>query len=336
MFSRNLAVMLEAGLSLNKSLDVLSRQTQSKKLQSTIKNIATDIQKGESFSESLKKYPKIFSPLFRSMAKAGEESGKLAESLKIISLQLKRDHDLLRKIRGALIYPLIIFITMVAAGVLMLIYVVPTLVSTFRELEIELPFTTKIVIGLSELILKQGLLVLLAMAALASLSFWFLRIQSGKRFFNALFLRLPLVSSLVKKTNAARTARTLGSLIESGVDLVRALEVTSDVLQNYRYKEVLTRAKAKIQKGSPISSVFIDASDLYAPLVGEMMAVGEETGKLSQMLIRVAVFYENEVAIATRDLSTIIEPFLMIVVGVIVGFFAVSMISPIYSSLGNL
>lgn len=336
IFSRNLGVMISAGLSLTRALDILSRQTKNKKFKKIILALMENVQKGIPLSEAMKIYPNVFSSLFIAMIKVGEESGKLSESLKLVAEQLERDHVLTRKIKGAFIYPVIIIIVMIVIGILMLLYVVPTLVSTFKELNVELPTSTKIIIFISDFLVNHPVSVTGIFLALIFIFFWLGRTERGKRLFSAVFLHLPLFSTIVKKINSARTSRTLASLIGSGVNIIEALSITKDVLQNHRYKQILENAKADVQKGSLISESFKKASNIYPLLVGEMMAVGEETGKLSEMLNRLAVFYEDEVAEATKDLTTIIEPLLMVIIGAIVGFFAISMIKPMYSMMSGL
>ena len=249
----------------------------------------------------------------------------------MVAEHLERDYDLRRKVRGAFVYPFIILISMIIIGVLMLIYVVPTLVTTFEEFEVELPFSTKVIIFVSGFLIDRWLLSSFIAAVLASLSFLFWRSNAGKKSLSFVLLKLPVISEIVRKINSARTSRTLSSLISSGVEIVEALEITEDVVQDHHFKKVLGLAREEIQKGNPISKVFIESSRFYPLLVGEMMAIGEETGKLSEMLLRLASFYEDDVADSTKALSTIIEPVLMILIGAVVGFFAISMIQPLYS-----
>jgi len=225
---------------------------------------------------------------------------------------------------------------MIIIGVLMMIYVVPTLTATLKDLGVELPANTKFIIATSDFFASRSVLAIILTLAAAAAFIAALRSNSGKKFFSALSLYTPIVRGLVKKMNSARTVRTFGSLIGAGVEVLEALEITEQVIQNNYFKAVLAEAQKNIQKGRPISETFIANEKLYPVLVGEMMAVGEETGKLSEMLERVAEFYETEVTAQTKDLSTIIEPILMVLIGAVVGFFAVSMIMPLYSSLGNI
>jgi type IV pilus assembly protein PilC len=336
IFSRNLSVMIGAGVSLHKALKVLTRQTNNKKFKKILESISDEIKKGSSFSDALKKYPNIFSHLFVAMVNAGEKTGKLEESLNSISDQLKRDYELKRRVKGALMYPAIIMFAMVGIGVLMMIYVVPTLTSTFEDLGVDLPATTKFVIFMSDFIVGNKILFLLIVSAVFGLLWYLIKIPANRKLVDYVILHIPLISPIVKKVNTARTARTLGSLLDSGVNILESLEVCKGVLQNQYYKDILKETSRAVEKGEPASKVFLAYPKLYPLLLGEMAAVGEETGKMPEMLFRIADFYENEVAVETKDMSTIIEPILMIIIGIVVGFFAVSMIQPMYSMMGSL
>lgn len=336
VFAQNLSTMLSAGLPLSRALAILERQTRNKKFKMTIASVNEDIGKGEILSSSIGKHPSVFSQLFVSMVKAGEESGKLADALVISSNQMEKGYLLIKKIRGALIYPSIIVLVMMAVGVLMLIYVVPALTSTFKELNVPLPISTQIVIIVSDFLRNQPIISLSIFITLVSSLIVFGRSKRGKRVIDFSITRIPIIGEVARETNAARTTRTLSSLLSSGVEVVSSINITRDVLPNSYFKEVLDKAAESIQKGKPISAVFLENEKLYPPLVGEMISVGEETGELSNMLMKLAIHYENEVDQKTKDLSTIIEPFLMVIVGVVVGFFAVSMITPLYTVLNQL
>lgn len=333
IFARNLSEMVGAGVSLNRGIEVMSRQTQSRRFKELLLGISGEVRKGKTLSDAMGAYPRVFSSMFRAMIKAGETSGKLEETLKLIARQLERDYELRRKVRSAFLYPGVIILVMILIGILMMIYVVPTLISTFEELEIAIPLSTRIVIAVSNFLVHQSMFAALAAFLGVFLLSGFFRSKAGARLLDIFFLRMPLISGITKKINSARTARTLGSLIDGGVNILEALQITRAVIQNSFFQKVIRDAEDEIQKGNPISSVFIKNAQLYPMLVGEMMQVGEETGKMSEMLSRLADFYEGEVAAETKDLSIIIEPMLMIVIGFIVGFFALSMITPLYSSL---
>ncbi len=331
VFTRNLGAMIEAGLSLSRALSVLERQTKNPKLKLVLAEINDEVRKGGNFHTALKKFPKIFSPLFVSMVHAGEESGKLSDALTLVGSQLERSYTLKKKIKGALIYPGIILIAMVIISILMLVYVVPTLTQTFEELGAELPKSTQGIITVSKFLTENTLIALLIPLVIFGVFYLIGRRKEGKKAFYYILLHLPIIGPLNKEIQAARTARTLSSLLSSGVEIIQAISITSEVLQNPYYHAVLERAQEDVQKGSPLSGAFTENEHLYPILVGEMVSVGEETGKLPQMLLRVAEFYETEVEQKTKDMSTVIEPFLMILIGAFVGFFALSMIAPIYS-----
>jgi type IV pilus assembly protein PilC len=331
IFAKNLAVMIKAGMPISRALLVLERQTKNRKFKSVLSELGNDIKKGTSLHAAMEKFPKVFPSLFVSMVKAGEESGGLDESLIVVGKQMERAYMLTKKIRGAMIYPAIIVIAMIIIGIIMLIYVVPTLTQTFGELGVELPRSTQLVIAISNFLTDNTVVALVLFVIVAILASTAFRTKTGKKAFEFFILHLPIISGLVKETNAARTTRTLSSLLSSGVDVVTSLSITMDVVQNSYFRDILKRAEADIQKGRTISKAFTENEKLYPPLVGEMILVGEETGELSNMLLQTAVFYEGEIEQKTKDMSTIIEPFLMILIGSVVGFFAISMISPIYS-----
>lgn len=335
MFSRNLSVMMAAGLPVTRALEILSRQTANKIFSRAIVALMDEARKGNPLSEAMKSYPKIFSKLFVAMVKTGEESGQLSGALDVAGQQIEKDHSLVKRIRGAMMYPSIIVAAMILIGIFMFIYVVPTLVATFSGLKMKLPLSTRVIIFISDVIAGHFYLFIIGLFAAVFALIWFIRTEIGRMFLSNILLRIPLISSVVKKINSARTSRTLAAMISSGVNIVEALTITRDVLQNGKYKKVLDLAIGDVQKGVPISSAFKNASGLYPVLLGEMIAVGEETGKISEMLGRLADFYEEEVAEATKNLTTIIEPILMIFIGAAVGLFAFSMISPMYSMMNG-
>ncbi|OGI88120.1 hypothetical protein A2995_00065 [Candidatus Nomurabacteria bacterium RIFCSPLOWO2_01_FULL_33_24] len=332
-FTRNLGGMIQAGLSLRRSLDVLEKQTKNKKFKIIINSLCKDIDEGDSLSESLSKFPKVFSGLFVSMVKAGEESGSLAESLKEIRSNLEKVYKLNKRIKGALIYPIIVVSAVVITGILMFIYVVPTLTKVFKDLNVELPKTTKLVITLSDFLSENTTLAFLILIAFIIFITFLFKSKKTKIFIDFIILRLPMIGVIAKEVNSARTARTLSSLLSSGVDMTKALSITGNVLQNIYYKKILKNAEDSVKQGIPLSKSFKESGKLYPIMVGEMVEVGEETGNLAKMFLDIAIFYEEEVDNKTQNLSTIIEPVMMIIIGIAVGFFAVSMITPLYGVL---
>jgi len=336
IFTKNLSGMIKAGLSLSRALSVLKKQTKNPKLSKILTSLTNDIDSGETFSSALSKFPDVFSKLFVSMVCAGEESGNLAGALSDIGLNLEKSNSLTKKIKGALIYPSVIMSAMVVIGVLMFAFVVPTLAGTFKELGVKLPLSTQILIFVGNFFSHNLILTFIIIFCAGFGIFSLFRAKFMARYIDFFILKIPVVNNLTRELNTARTARTISSLLLSGVSLTRAIEITIDVVQNIYYKKVLNEAKLAIEKGEPFSKAFEAHLDLYPVMMSEMIQVGEETGKLSDMLLEIALFYEGEVENKTKNLSTIIEPLLMIVIGAGVGFFAISMISPLYSILGSI
>lgn len=336
IFTRNLSAMLHAGVSLARALGILERQTQNFKLKKILNSLVEDINKGQSLSDGMRKFPKVFSPLFISMIRAGEESGGLPDSLQAIGAQLEKSYVMGKKIRGAMMYPSIVLGAIFVIGTLMLIYVVPSITATFNSMGAELPGTTKFIIAFSDFLIDHTALFLISVLAAAAAVFMALRTKRGHKMWDFTVIRMPIFGNIAKEVNAARTARTLSSLLSAGVSMQESLHITEEVLQNHYYKDILSSAQSLVEKGFPVSSIFKSRSDLYPVMVGEMMEVGEETGKLSDMLDNIASFYEDEVDTTTKDLSSLIEPILMIVIGTAVGFFAIAMITPAYSILNSI
>lgn len=330
IFARNLSKMIDAGLPLTRAISIMEKESKDvfKKI---LGELNKSLNKGNTLSDSMENYPKTFSSLFVSMVKAGEESGNLSSALNNVALQMEKTYQLNRKIKGALMYPVIILILMVVIGALMMVYMVPTLTATFTGLGIDLPLSTRIIIATSNFLVSYFTLAIFGLIVLVSFFIFAIKTKRGQRILDFVLLKSPIIGNITKQINSARTARTLSSLISSGVDIIVASTVTKDVLQNSYYKEVLGEIEVSVQKGTTMSSVFSSHQDLYPVFVSEMVSVGEETGKIGEMLMNVALFYEDEVDQKTKDVSSIIEPVLMVIIGVAVGIFALSVISPIYS-----
>jgi len=335
IFTRNLQVMISSGLPLPRALETLSHQAKNQKFKRALLKVKQEIIQGKSLSESLSSYPDIFSELFQSMIKVGEEAGNLDEVLTILAKQMEREHELKSKIQGALMYPAVIVLAMIGIGVLMLVMVVPQLAETFEELEIELPLTTRIVIGLGTFLAEKWYIALLAIGAFFFFFWMGLKSKEGKKTIDSLVLKIPIVAALVKKTNSAYTVRTLSSLISAGIPIVRSLEIVAGTLGNIHYREAILKTAGEVRKGGKVSKSLSQYQELYPLIVFQMIEVGEETGETSKVLGKLADFFEEEITNATRNLASVIEPILMLFVGAVVGFFAISMVQPMYSMLGS-
>lgn len=330
-FVHLLTVMVKAGLSLSKALDALSRQTTNARFAKIISEVNVDVAKGNSFADALQKHPDVFDDLFVNMVRVGELSGTLDTILELSAEQMKKDFELKSKVKGAMMYPAVILCVMLAIGVVVMVYIIPKLTATFTEMGVTLPTSTKILIGISDALTKHGLELFAVAAVLGFLLGKFLKTLTGIRIFDKLILKMPIFGDISKKINIARFARTTSSLIKGGVSISTALKTVSKTLSNYYYKESINIAAEKIEKGDTLKDILAERENLFSPLVLQMIEVGEETGALDNILMDLAEFYEGEINETTKNLSTIIEPILMVVMGIAVGFFAISMIQPMYS-----
>ena len=338
LFTKHLAVMLKAGLPLSRALRILAKGEQKGKLKNIITDLHQGIEKGDSFAKSLEKYSDTFPSIFVSMIRVGETSGRLEEVLKYLSLQMKKDYDLKRKVKGAMIYPIIILCLMIGVAIMMVVIVIPKLIKVFEEAGVILPLTTRILVSVTNFLLHNGLLVGLGLGGVGIILFLFGRRKTGSKFTNKLWLILPIISGITKKVNLARFARTLSSLIKSGVPIVQSLNITALTLGNIYYRNILFESAKGVKKGTPITNSIEEqknSNKLFPPIVTRMIAVGEETGTLDNILEDLALFYEQEVSDTMQNLSSIIEPILMVILGLGVGLMAVSIITPIYGLMGQ-
>ncbi len=333
LFIKNLKVLLSGGLSFSRALDVLGDQTTNRYFKKVIFEVREQVLRGKSFSQSLKNYPHIFSEILQSMISIAEESGTLEKTLDTITYQLERERNMKAKIKAALIYPTIIVSAMIILGFVFLIVFIPQLMEVFDDLGAELPLMTQVVFGISTFFAKYWYLVLLGFFVLLILIKQATKIKTGKKIIDAIILRLPVISNLIKKSNIAYINRTLSSLLSSGVPLIKSIEILADSVSNYYFAQSIEDSVRVIEKGETLSTAFMPYPSLYDNLTLQMIEVGEETGKTTEMLLSLSEFHEEEVMDITKNLSTVIEPILMMLIGVAIGFFALAIIMPIYSML---
>ncbi len=331
LFTRNLGVMLRAGLPFSRAVSILSEQTKSKYFSEVLQQVKVDIEKGGSLADSLEKHPKVFDRLFVSMTRVGETGGNLEEVMDLLSLQLKKDHDIKAKVKGAMTYPCVVVTAMAIIGVIMMVYVFPSLMGMFTESGKELPFMTKLLIGISNAMTHYGIHILAAFVVAVVFFFKTIKTGPGKKAFDGFLLKLPAIGQVIMKFNVARFCRTLSSMITSGVSIVQALETVSGTLGNYHYSTSAKDACVKVQKGLNLSEVLKSYGVIYPSMMVHMVEVGEETGSVEMTLKQVAEFYEDEVDQFTANISSVIEPVLMLVMGGAVGIFALAFIQPMYS-----
>ncbi len=334
MFTKNLEVMISAGVPLPKALDVLTAQSDSQSFKKVIQSLKTDTLKGKTFSSALKKHPSVFPKIFSNMIIAGEESGSMTESLSVLTEQMEKEYDLKNKIKSALMYPIVIVSAMIGIGSLMMIIVIPMIADTFEDLGVELPLATRLIISMGTFTANYWYLVFGLLGMFVLLLKFFFKTKKGQFARDKTLFKIPKISNLIKKVNLTYICRSLSSLIVSGVSLVKALELISLSINNVFYKKALIQAQLDVQKGIKLADSLKKNNYIFPTLLIQMVQVGEETGETASLLKKIAEFYEQETANVTKNLSTLIEPVLMLIIGAAVGFFAVSIIQPIYSMLG--
>ncbi len=330
-FIENLGIMLKAGIPLSRGMKILVKQTRNFRMKNVLSDIAAQVESGKSIAEALSKYPRVFSPIFINMVKVGELSGKLNESLEYLTNQLHREADLKSKTMGAMIYPAVIVSTMALIGVLMAIFVLPKLTSIFKEFNSELPVLTRGVIAVADFMSGNAILVIAGIIVAIFGAVALLNTYSGKKYFHIFLLHFFTINTIVKKINLARYSRVLSSLLKSGVPIVEALQVASDSITNIPYKELTAQAAVDVKLGKTLTDSLGKNTALFPVLVVQMLQVGEESGTVETMLEQLAEHYEEEVDTTMRNLSTIIEPLLLLFIGGVVAILALALIGPIYN-----
>lgn len=330
-FTQNLEVMVRTGFSLANALKTLSLQTPNKKFREIISDIKNDVESGQTFTSALSKHKRVFSELFINMISAGEVSGKLDESLRNLTIQTKKEHEIIVKVRAALTYPAIVVIAMVGIGIGMMIFVIPQMMTIFEEWSAQLPLPTLILISLSKFLTSNGLYVAIGLIILIFILFRVNKTKRGKLIFHKILLKTPILSGILIKVNLARFSRSLSSLLKTDIPIVQTFEIISKVLGNVYYKQAMLESAQKVKKGISIVKTLEDKPDLFPPIITQMIAVGEETGTLDTISEEIANFYEADVDQTMGNLSVIIEPVLMLILGAAVAGMALAIIMPMYS-----
>ncbi|HMQ01656.1 MAG TPA: type II secretion system F family protein [Candidatus Doudnabacteria bacterium] len=330
-FIQNLDLLLKSGVAAPRAMRIIAKQTANRKFRTIVDGLADDVEAGKSLHEAMSAYPKIFSHIFLSMIEVGELSGNLEKSLEYLRIQLQREADLKSKTKGAMIYPAVIVTAMIVIGILLAIFVLPSLTSTFKDFDTDLPILTRIVIIISDFMAANSILVIVGMIILAVGAVVGLQTTTGKRLLAWFLLHMPMINNITRKINIARFARILGSLMKSGISVVQGLVVTSEALSNVYYQEVLHETANDVKLGKPLTESLAKHEKLFPFIVTQMLAIGEETGNLEDILEQLASANEAEIDDTMKNLSSIIEPILLLVIGVVVGFLALALIMPIYN-----
>ncbi len=330
-FTQNLMVMIRAGISISQALKTLKEQTSNQHLKQILTDVYQKVDRGISLAESLEPYKKEFGELYINMIKTGEAGGQLEQVLNQLTIQMKKDHHIKSKVKGALVYPTIVIVAMIIIMILMFVFVIPQITSIFKEVDAELPLPTVILISISDFVVNNGPLVAL-MAIITIAGFIrFIKSKKGKVIWHAFLLKLPIISQILKKVNLARFARTISSLLKTDIPITEVFHITSHVLGNSSYQKVVFAAAEELKKGVNIYTTLSKYPHLFPPIVTHMVAVGEETGSLDEILEQLAIFYEEEVDQTMSTLTSTLEPILMLLLGLGVGSIAVAVIMPMYS-----
>ncbi|MDO8495627.1 MAG: type II secretion system F family protein [bacterium] len=330
LFARNLEVMISSGMQILQSLEILKKQTRSKVFISILDQLIMDLKNGHFLSVGLERYRSIFGEFFINLIRVGEASGTLSENLKYLSEEISKKAELKKKVKGAMVYPIIILVATLGITGILTFFIFPKILPVLKNINVPLPGITLFFIWFSEFMLANGLWVLLGMVALIIGTILLLRIQSVRERWQAAQLHIPILNNMVKTVNLITFARTLGLLLKAGVKIVEAMEITSNTLSNAVYRKEVKAISENIRQGDSMSSHLISRPNLFPPLFSQMILVGENTGKMDESFLFLGNFYESEMDEATKSMSNFMEPALLLLMGLIVGFVALAIITPIY------
>lgn len=337
VFSRQFATMIDAGLSVLKCLDILQRQTKDPVLREALVTIRHDVNSGSSLTEAMAKHPRVFSKLYVNMIRSAEAGGILDQVLDRLATFLEKDLEMRQKVRSAMMYPMVVLVFATIVMSVMMWWVLPQFKHIFDDMGIsaKLPFSTKALLGFSTITAHYWYLVLMLILAAIAGFVLYGKTETGALHIDNIKLRVPIFGEIVLKVSISRFTRTFGTLISSGVPVLRALEITTDTAGNLALAQVIDASRNSVKEGEKISDP-MQTSLLFPVMVTQMISVGEETGRLDQMLVKVSDFYDAEVDNTLKGLASLIEPIMIVGLGVMVGFIAVSVITPIYTLVDSM
>src|SRR5438105_5095031 len=330
VFSRQFATMINSGLSLLRSLYILAEQTESKPLAEIVNQVRMDVERGSSLSQALAKHPKAFSRLYVSMVRAGEVGGALDSVLMRLAETIEKQVELRRKVKSAMTYPTVVAILVLLIVTAMLLFVIPMFQDIYKQLGGKLPAPTQMLINISKICRQFWYLIFLAEGGGAFAFRRWINSEEGRKRWDAIKLRVPVFGKLVRKTALARFSRTLAALVRSGVPILESLEIVADTSGNYVVAEAVRDTQAAVKRGDPLSKR-LEVHPVFPPMVVQMMAVGEETGALDEMLDKIADFYDQEVTATVDALTSLIEPILICVMGAVVGGMIIALYLPMFN-----
>ena len=334
-FTRQLSTMISAGLPIARALEVLATQSGSSAFRKIVYDILRSIEGGSSLSIAIGRYPEVFSKTYQALVSAGESSGKLDIILKRLADTLEAQRELNSKLKAAMVYPTIVVIAMVLVFVILMIVVIPQLAQMYESMNVPLPFITKAMIAVSSFMVKNILFVIAGVVGIGILIRWFSQSPEGKYIFSEVLFRAPVFGKINKMKDYAQFSRTLSLLISSAVPIVDSLNIVSTIMSSVSMKTSVLDGAKQVEKGGSLSN-FFKTSKLFPNLLSQMAGVGEETGKMDEVLERVAVYYEGEVDNLVRGLSAALEPIILVMLGGMVGFLIVSILTPLYGIISSI
>jgi type IV pilus assembly protein PilC len=335
LFTRQLSTLIKAGLPLAKALQVLQTQLDNPKLSKLVKNLSTTIEGGSTLSEALAMHPKFFNQIYISMIQTGETTGNLDDILLRLAVQEEKNQEINRKIKGALTYPAVVLVVLVVISALMITLVLPQVGKMYHDLRKPLPIYTEIMLAFAGFVTHYWYLVLMMIGGAAYATSLYIASPAGRSQFDRFKFHVPIFNILIVKVYMQRFSRTLGTLVTSGVPMLQALEIVSHSINNVHLEAAIMQISEKVRGGQALSKP-ISESPLFLSMVGQMLAVGEETGTVGDSLNKVADYYEDEVDEAVRTISTLIEPATMVILGIMIAFLIGAVILPIYGLVSGL
>lgn len=330
LFCRHMAIALKSGMSLIDGLKMIKNQSDSRQMKKIVEHLIGTIEKGEFLSKGLEKYQNVFGNLFVNIIRIAETSGTLPENLNYLAEELKKKQEIISKVRGAMVYPVIIMIVTISMAVFMMVFVFPKMLPIFKGLKVDLPLSTKILIVVANAINGYGFIILGAVIAGFIIFRMMLKLKPFRYPVHWIFLRLPILGKISKEVNLANISRTLWLLLRGGIKIVEGVNIVSDTLQNEVFKKNLRNSSESVKSGKLLSDAFYSKKFLFPFVFSNMVSVGENTGNLTENLKYLSEYYDSEVDEYLKNLSSTLEPILLVFMGLIVGFIAVSFITPIY------
>ena len=330
IFSRQLAVMNKAGLSIIKALESLSKQTENQYFHDVLKDMIDKVRGGQILSKAMERYPDVFPEIYVAVIRAGEQTGQLSEVLLTLADQQEREADLIGKVKGAMIYPAVIFTLLIGVVVLIIMFVIPSLQTIFTESGTELPILTRILIGTSNIARNYWWLILPGLVGIFFLLRMWARTPRGQEIYDKGKISIPIFGGLTKKVYMARFSRTMAMLIKASLPILVSIQIIRKTISNVHYDRAFARIEKSVESGKTFSSA-IEHEDLFPPMVSQLVSLGEESGNMESVLLEIASFYDREVDSLSKNLTTLLEPIMLVVMGIGIGFVVASVLGPIYN-----